>query len=128
MLTALRGELTIDEAAARGVLHANGDWRLLPAQEMARRWCGRDEGLRESARIADACAAFDFAWMRPPMPTFAFPAGYDDMSFLREKTYEGARERWPWPLTAKQIAQIDHELAIIGRLRFSGFFLVMWDA
>src|SRR6266581_2646176 len=82
-----------------------------------RRWRGGGE-----------CAPFDFAWMRPPMPTFAFPAGHDDISFLREKTYEGARERWPWPLSARQIAQIEHELTLIGKLGFSGFFLVMWDA
>ena len=127
MLTALRAGLTIDEAASRGVLHPNGDWRLLSPGEMERRWRGRDEGLRESARIARECEPCDFAWMRPPMPRFNVPAGHNDISFLREQAYLGARERWGG-VTPKQAMQIEHELAVIGRLGFAGFFLVMWDA
>jgi error-prone DNA polymerase len=128
ILTALRHGLTMDEAAARGVLHPNGEWRLASPAGMARRWCGREEGVRESVRIAEACASFDFAWMRPPMPTFAVPAGHDDLSFLRAQAYAGAHERWGASLSGRQVAQLEHELALIGRLRFAGFFLVMWDA
>ena len=46
MLTALRYDLTIDVAAERGLLHPNGEWRLLSPREMAARWRGREEGLR----------------------------------------------------------------------------------
>jgi error-prone DNA polymerase len=49
-------------------------------------------------------------------------------SFLRECTYDGARVRWGDPLSEKQCAQLDHELTVIRRLGFAGFFLVMWDA
>src|SRR5579884_2845713 len=51
MLTALRYDLTIDVAAERGLLHPNGEWCLLSPNEMAQRWRGREEGLRESVRI-----------------------------------------------------------------------------
>ncbi|MFN2604409.1 MAG: PHP domain-containing protein, partial [Gemmatimonadaceae bacterium] len=44
ILTALRYDLTIDEAAARGLLHPNGEWRLLSPCEMRERWKGREEG------------------------------------------------------------------------------------
>jgi DNA polymerase III alpha subunit len=56
VLTALRQEWTVDEAARRGGLRPNGDWRVLTPQQMARRWQGRTEGLRESERIAKECA------------------------------------------------------------------------
>ena len=128
MLTALRAELTIDEAAAHGVLHPNGEWRLLAPCEMERRWRGRTEGLCESARIAAECEPADFAWMRPPMPRYAVPANHNDITFLREQVYIGARERWGGAVTPRQAAQIEHELAVINRLGFAGFFLVMWDA
>ncbi len=127
MLTALRAELTIDQAAARGVLHPNGDWRLVAPGEMERRWRGRPEGLCENVRIANACESVDFAWMRPPMPKYAVPANHNDISFLREQAYAGARERWGG-VTPRQATQIERELAVIGRLGFAGFFLVMWDA
>jgi len=69
---------------------------------------------------------FLLGW-RPPLPKFNVPTGHDDDSFLRELALAGARERWGEP-TARERAQIDHELTVIGRLGFAGFFLVMWDA
>jgi error-prone DNA polymerase len=47
---------------------------------------------------------------------------------LREKAYEGARERWGDNLSQAQENQIEHELRVIAKLGFAGFFLVMWDA
>ncbi|HEX9384568.1 MAG TPA: PHP domain-containing protein, partial [Gemmatimonadaceae bacterium] len=93
VLTALRYDTTIDDALARGLLHPNGEWRLASPEEMATRWKGREAGLEESERIASECD-FSLAWVRPPLPKFPVPAGYNDDTFLREKVFEGARERW----------------------------------
>jgi error-prone DNA polymerase len=126
VLTALRYDTTIDDALARGLLHPNGEWRLASPEEMATRWKGREAGLEESERIASECD-FSLAWVRPPLPKFPVPSGYDDDTFLREKVFEGARERWG-DVDEKQTAQLNHELRVIGNLGFAGFFLVMWDA
>jgi error-prone DNA polymerase len=126
LLTALRAGLDVDTAASWGVLHPNGEWRLKSPAEMARLWKGREVGLEESARIAGECA-FDLRWARPPLPRFPVPRGHDDGSWLRELTLRGARERWGEP-DARQRAQLEHELGVITRLGFAGFFLVMWDA
>jgi len=133
MLTALRYDLTIEVAAERGLLHPNGEWRLLSPAEMAQRWKGREEGLRESVRIADECTGFMLDWMRPPLPDFRkakLGVGLrdsDDNHALRVWTEEGMRKRWGEP-THEQRVQIDHELELIARLGFAGFFLVMADA
>jgi error-prone DNA polymerase len=126
VLTALRYDTTIDKAAQRGLLHPNGEWRLLSREEMCERWKGKEEGLVESDRIASECD-FSLAWMRPPLPHFPVPQGWSDDTWVREKVYEGARERWG-AISDAQMKQIEHELGIIRRLGFSGFFLVMWDA
>jgi error-prone DNA polymerase len=127
MLTALRHEMDIDAAARAGVLHPNGDWRLLAVAEMAQRWRGREDGLDESARIAETCD-FDLGWMRPPMPVFEVPEGYaNDDEYLRARVMDGAHRRWGDRLTPKQQEQLDHELRLIKKLGFSGFFLVMYD-
>ncbi len=125
MLTALRAGLTLEEAAKQGVLLPNGRWRLLSPEEMTRRWAARPDGLEAAAAIAERCG-FDLAWMRPPLPRFPVPDGHTDDSFLRLCVEQGARERWGL-LTDAQRAQIEHELGVIGRLGFAGFFLVMWD-
>jgi error-prone DNA polymerase len=133
MLTALRYDLTIDVAADRGVLHPNAEWRLLSPGEMAMRWRGREEGLRESVRIAESCEDFTLGWMRPPLPDFrkaklgAGVADLDDNIVLRKWAYEGAQERWGG-LAPDQEQQIEHELKLIRELGFAGFFLVMADA
>ena len=62
------------------------------------------------------------------MPKFPNPPGTSDIRFLREKVYEGARERWGDELSQSQENQIEHELRVISKLGFAGFFLVMWDA
>ena len=92
MLTALRTDLTLAEAARRGVLLPNGRWRLLSPEEMARRWAARPEGLEAAAAIAERCG-FDLAWMRPPLPRFPVPDGHTDDTFLRLCVEQGARVR-----------------------------------
>ena len=126
VLTALRYNTTIDDALTRGLLHPNGEWRLASPEEMAERWKGREAGLEESERIASECD-FSLAWVRPPLPRFPVPEGFTDDSFLRDRVFAGARERWG-EIDDKQTAQLEHELRVIGKLGFAGFFLVMWDA
>jgi len=127
ILTALRYDTTIESAMSQGLLHPNGEWRLLSPEEMAERWKGREEGLECSERIASECD-FDLSWLRPPLPKFPNPPGTSDIRFLREKVYEGARERWGDDLSQSQENQLEHELRVIAKLGFAGFFLVMWDA
>src|SRR6185437_11652686 len=134
LLTALRYDVTLDVARERGLLHPNGDWRLLSPGEMTQRWRGREEGLRESVRVAEECTGFLLDWMRPPLPDFrkaklgAGMSTSNDNEALRRWTYEGAHLRWGVELSASETQQLEHELELIGRLGFAGFFLVMADA
>lgn len=127
MLTALRHGMDLEGATARGLLHPSGDWRLLPPAEFARRWTGREAGLAAAAEVASRCR-FELAWLRPPLPHFPVPPGHTDDSYLRVQAYAGACERWGDALSPEQARQLEHELGVIARLGFAGFFLVMWDA
>jgi error-prone DNA polymerase len=126
ILTALRHGTDVPTATRTGLLLPSDQWRLLSAEAMALKWKGATAGLEESARIAEACQ-FNLRWVRPPLPKFKVPEGHDDESFLRHLTFAGARTRWGEP-SERETTQLDHELRIIGRLGFAGFFLVMWDA
>ena len=127
LLVANRAEVCVHTAASWGMLLPNGEWRLKSPREMARLWQGREAGLEASVSIAGECQPFDLRWLRPPMPHFAVPAGHTDDTWLREMTLAGARTRWG-ELNEQQLAQLEHELGVISRLGFSGFFLVMHDA
>ena len=134
LLTANRADVCVNTAASWGLLLPNGEWRLKSAREMEMMWRGGgadgrrgETGLAATADIAAQCQPFDLRWLRPPMPHFGVPAGYNDVTYLREIVYDGARERWG-ELDERQRGQIEHELGVIQRLGFAGFFLVMWDA
>ncbi len=127
ILTALRYGLTLDEAANRGVLHPNSTWRLRSPAEMVAEWGEYDAGLRESVRIAEQCD-FDVQWLRPPLPQFESDDGLNPKEALRKHVTAGALKRWGATLSPRHTKQLEHELTIIERLGFSGFFLVMWDA
>ena len=127
LLTANRADVCVNTAASWGLLLPNGEWRLKSPEEMATLWRGREAGLETSGAIADDCAHFDLHWLRPPLPHYPNPDGHNDDSYLRELAFAGARTRWG-QLDGRQIAQLDHELGVIARLGFSGFFLVMHDA
>ncbi|HEX6068207.1 MAG TPA: error-prone DNA polymerase [Longimicrobiaceae bacterium] len=125
-LTAIRAGVDYDTALRQGVLLPNGEWRLKSPDEMATLWKGREAGLEESRRIADACS-FSLRWLRPPLPSFPTPEGQSEPAFLRELAYAGAAKRWGRVREAER-AQIEHELTVIEQLGFCGFFLIMWDA
>ncbi|HLA14823.1 MAG TPA: PHP domain-containing protein, partial [Gemmatimonadaceae bacterium] len=108
VLTALRYDTTIDDALARGLLHPNGEWRLNSPAEMAERWKGREAGLAESERISGECD-FSLEWVRPPLPDFPLPGRHTLDSFLREKVFEGAHERWGAELSDGEKRQIEHD-------------------
>jgi error-prone DNA polymerase len=127
LLTANRADVCVHTAAAWGLLLPNGEWRLKSPAEMALLWQGRERGLEAAREIALDCRAFDLHWLRPPLPHFRVPAGQTDDSWLRHLVYEGARERWG-EVDERQRAQLEHELGVIARLGFAGFFIVMWDA
>jgi error-prone DNA polymerase len=127
LLTANRADVCVHTAASWGLLLPNGEWRLKSPQEMATLWRGRESGLEATRDIALDCAPFDLRWLRPPMPHFRVPDGHTDDSWLRHLVHEGACERWG-ELDERQRAQIEHELGVIARLGFAGFFIVMWDA
>jgi len=60
-------------------------------------------------------------------PRFPVPQGETMDSFLEKVTWEGARQRYGSPIPAPVRSQINHELALIRKLKFSGYFLIVWD-
>ena len=59
-------------------------------------------------------------------PDYPVPAGETMGSFLRKLTDAGARERYR-PYHERARAQIARELALIDKLKLSGYFLIVWD-
>jgi DNA polymerase III alpha subunit len=61
-------------------------------------------------------------------PKYPVPPGETMTSFLRARTFEGARRRYGRNgQFARAEKQIEHELKLIEKLKLEGYFLIVWD-
>ncbi|MEV6832344.1 error-prone DNA polymerase [Amycolatopsis sp. NPDC051102] len=106
----------------------SGQAFLRSGMEQRRLFERRYPGAVGRAAVLGVEVAFDLNLVAPDLPPFPVPAGHDEMSFLTELTWRGAAKRYgPREENPKAYAQLDHELAVIGKLGFPGYFLVVWD-
>ncbi|TWO71478.1 error-prone DNA polymerase [Caenimonas sedimenti] len=82
--------------------------------------------LEQTLVIADRCHV-SLEELRYQYPDEVVPAGETPSSYLRRITYEGAGRRWPAGMPAKVQTQIEHELALIDELKYSHYFLTVYD-
>jgi len=125
-LAAVRARRSLDDMD--GWLPAAGTAHLRSGAEMRRRFAAYPGAVENAAMFGDDLA-FDLNLVAPKLPDFGIPeAGHTEMSWLRELTMRGARERYGPPQAhPKAYAQIEHELKMIEELNFPGYFLVVYD-
>ncbi|HKY48061.1 MAG TPA: error-prone DNA polymerase [Acidimicrobiia bacterium] len=75
---------------------------------------------------------FDLRLIAPRLPDFPMPGHFrSEMDFLRHLTLEAAREIYPGSgeglIEPAARTRLEHELGIIERLGFAGYFLIVWD-
>lgn len=126
---AIRARQSLDTAA--GWLAPLGGSHLRSGEEMARLFAqvpfGGPDAVTAAAELGEQCA-FGLALIAPQLPPFDVPAGHTEDSWLRQLTMVGARDRYgPPDRASRAYAQIEHELKVIERLTFPGYFLVVHD-
>jgi error-prone DNA polymerase len=65
--------------------------------------------------------------LRYEYPTELAPEGRTPLAHLAKLAWRGAAERYPGGVPEKVREQIEHELALIGDLRYESYFLTVWD-
>ncbi|MET8876921.1 error-prone DNA polymerase [Nocardia sp. NPDC004604] len=124
-LAAIRARRSLDEIA--GWLAPTGGAHLRSGAEMTQLFAACPQAVANAVTLARECA-FDLKLIAPKLPPFDVPAGHDEASWLRELTLAGAARRYGPPEgNPKAYRQIEHELAIINRMKFPGYFLVVHD-
>ena len=82
--------------------------------------------LAETLNVAARCV-FSLDELRYQYSDEVIPKGQTAASYLRQITYEGAGRRWPKGMPAKVQSQIEHELELIGDLKYEHYFLTVAD-
>ncbi|PXY32281.1 error-prone DNA polymerase [Prauserella muralis] len=124
-LAAIRARRGLDEM--EGWLAAAGTAHLRSGAEMEARFARYPGAVQRAALLGERCA-FRLELIAPELPPFDVPEGHTEASYLRERVEEGAREHYGSREEHREAyAQLDHELEIIERLGFPGYFLIVWD-
>ncbi|HYC71161.1 MAG TPA: error-prone DNA polymerase [Opitutaceae bacterium] len=124
VFTCLRQHTTLDAAGRR--LAVNENRHLHGAAHMQALFADLPEAVANTGRLAERLP-FTLKDLGYRFPDYAdLPPGHDMNSFLREVVYTGARKRYG-AVGPGVRTQIDKELALIAKLGFAGYFLLVWD-
>ncbi|WP_300677161.1 error-prone DNA polymerase [Nocardioides sp.] len=115
-----------------GWLAAHGSAHLYSGAEMAQRFVRYPGAVARSVTIADECA-FDLRKATPELPSRNIPDGHTAASWLRELTEAGFAQRYADAyrdkpdFVARARARVEHELEVITRKNFCGYFVIVHD-
>jgi error-prone DNA polymerase len=128
VFTCIRHHRHLD-TAGRLLLH-NSERHIKSPQEMLRLFADLPEATANTLELSSRLG-FTLNDLGYKFPAYPAPMGETMSSFLRERTMEGARQRYQRPgqgeLWQRARRQIECELTLIERLELEGYFLIVWD-
>ena len=117
------GKKASDEDRMR---YEGGQYYLKSEDEMRSLFAAVPEALENTAKIAARCEV-EIRFHELKLPAYDVPEGYADAaSYLRALSEEGFRARYPEEPTELR-ARMEEELAVIGRMGYVDYFLIVWD-
>jgi error-prone DNA polymerase len=128
LFTAIRNHTELDRAGR--LLAVNSERHLRTAREMTALFHdvrgSIDNTIELSSRLSFGLNDLGYEFPRYPVPV-----GETMMSFLRKRVAEGVARRYGPKndpgLVGRAKTQVEHELKLIGKLGFEGYFLIVWD-
>ena len=128
VFTAIRHGTTLNKAGR--LLTANSARYLRTAREMTALFRDLPDAIANTRIVSDRLE-FTLNDLGYEFPRYPLPGGETMDSFLAKRVEEGVRKRYGTPskrhLLDKARAQVRHELALIEKLGFAGYFLIVWD-
>jgi DNA-directed DNA polymerase III PolC len=124
VLTCILHKTTLKKAKTR--LLTNGERHLKTLPELAKLWTERPDLLQKTMTIANRIQ-FTLKELHYEYPHAARPPGIEAPEYLRELTEKGLKIRFPQGETPKIRKMVEHELKLIGELRYEDYFLTLWD-
>jgi error-prone DNA polymerase len=123
VFTCLREHTHLDAAGKQ--LALNGERFIKPAGVMRELFRDLPQALDNTLRLADQ-VEFGLEDLGYEFPVYPVPDGESMDGFLRKLAFFGAEQRYG-SLRGAVKDQLNKELALIAKLGFSGYFLIVWD-
>jgi error-prone DNA polymerase len=123
VFTCIRHHTHLD--AAGKLLAQNAGCHLKNDRQMRAIFADLPEAVENTSRLAERLT-FSLENLGYEFPEYPVPTGHTMDSFLRTIVWFGAQQRYA-AISAKVKRQLEEELALITKLRFPGYFLIVWD-
>jgi error-prone DNA polymerase len=123
VFTCIREHTHLD--AAGKLLTQNAERHLKSDRQMRAIFADLPEAIENTSRLAERLM-FSLENLGYEFPEYPVPAGHTMDSFLRTIVCFGAQQRYV-AISGKVKRQLEEELALITKLRFPGYFLIVWD-
>jgi error-prone DNA polymerase len=128
LFTAVRHHTDLDHAGC--LLSVNNQRHLRTAHEMSSLFRDVPNAVANTVELSSRLQ-FQLSDLGYEFPRYPVPDGETMDSFLRKRVAEGIMLRYSSKgnrdLLEKAKKQVEHELALIERLGFAGYFLIVWD-
>lgn len=93
--------------------------------EMRQIFRSYEEALLNTKKIADLCDV-KIKFGQRLLPKYPVPQGETSDSFLRKLCEEGAKKKYG-TVDEKVRERLEYELSVISKMKFSDYFLIVWD-
>jgi len=128
VFTATRNKVSLDQAGR--LLCLNNQRYLRSAKEMFALFHDLPRAVENSVPLSNRLQ-FELNDLGYEFPRYPVPEGETMDSFLRKRVAEGVERRYgsknDWKLLERANKQVERELALIAKLGFAGYFLIVWD-
>jgi DNA polymerase III subunit alpha len=102
------------------------EFYLKSTDEMMEAFADMPGAVAASVEIAERCDC-TIELGNQLIPRFDCPEGLDEQAYLRRLVEEGMRARYADPLPAAAVERMEMELAVIDKMGFNAYFLIVWD-
>ena len=123
VFTCIREHTDLD--AAGKLLTQNAERHLKSDRQMRELFRDLPEAVENTSRLAERLT-FSLENLGYEFPEYPVPAGHSMDSFLRTIVWFGAQQRYA-AISVAVKQKLEEELALITKLGFAGYFLIVWD-
>ncbi|HLJ26087.1 MAG TPA: error-prone DNA polymerase [Candidatus Angelobacter sp.] len=123
VFTCIRNKCRLDTAGR--LLAQNSQRHIRTPQEMDYLFADLPEAIASTVELSSRLE-FTLENLGYEFPRYPVPEGETMNSLLRQRTWDGARNRYQ-PVTERARRQLERELALIEKLGLAGYFLIVWD-
>ncbi len=121
-------------AEAKERHHGSSEMYLKSQAEMAQVFSKWPEAIANTMVIAEKCSGLKLKLGEPMLPSFKVPEGYDAEGYFRHVAREGLERRFQdFEAAGKTVdreayrKRLAWEADVIAKMKFPGYFLIVWD-